>query len=40
MDLDTDITFGAIAPFMNDPTIEEIWINSPDRMFIARAGKS
>ncbi|CAB5112286.1 MAG: CpaF family protein [Actinobacteria bacterium] len=40
MDLDTDITFGAIAPFMNDPTIEEIWINSPERIFIARAGKS
>ncbi len=40
MDLDIDITFGAIAPFMNDPTIEEIWINSPERIFIARAGKS
>lgn len=40
MDLDIDITFGAIAPFMGDPTIEEIWINSPERIFIARAGKS
>jgi len=40
MDLDIDITFGAIAPFMNDPSIEEIWINSPERIFIARAGKS
>jgi len=40
MDLDLDITFGAIAPFMSDPTIEEIWINSPERIFIARAGKS
>ena len=40
MDLDIDITFGAIAPFMNDPTIEEIWINSPERIFIARSGKS
>lgn len=40
MDLDIDITFGAIAPFMSDPTIEEIWINSPERIFIARAGKS
>jgi pilus assembly protein CpaF len=25
---------------MNDPTIEEIWINSPERIFIARSGKS
>ena len=40
MDLDIDITFGAIAPFVSDPTIEEIWINSPERIFIARSGKS
>ena len=40
MDLDIDITFGAIAPFMRDPTIEEIWINSPERIFIARSGRS
>jgi pilus assembly protein CpaF len=40
MDLDLNITFGAIAPYMNDPTIEEVWINSPERIFIARAGKS
>ena len=40
MDLDLNITFGAIAPYMSDPTIEEVWINSPERIFIARAGKS
>jgi len=40
MDLDIDITFGALSAFMNDPTIEEIWINSPERIFIARAGNS
>ena len=40
MDLDIDITFGAIADFMKDPTIEEIWINSPERIFIARSGRS
>ena len=40
MDLDIEITFGAIAPFMSDPTIEEIWINSPERIFIARSGRS
>jgi len=40
MNLDLDITFGPLAPFMTDPTIEEIWINSPERIFIARAGRS
>lgn len=40
MELDLVITFGAIAPFMSDPTIEEIWINSPERIFIARNGRS
>jgi pilus assembly protein CpaF len=40
MELDLNITFGAIAPFMNDSTIEEIWINSPERVFIARNGRS
>ena len=39
MELDLSITFGAIAPFMSDPTIEEIWINSPERIFIARNGR-
>ena len=40
MELDLSITFGAIAPFMSDPTIEEIWMNSPERVFIARNGRS
>ena len=40
MDLDINVTFGALAGYMQDPTIEEIWINSPERIFIARAGKS
>ena len=40
MELDLGITFGAIAPFMSDQTIEEIWINSPERIFIARNGRS
>ena len=40
MELDLEITFGAIAPFMSDPTIEEIWINSPERIFVARHGRS
>ena len=40
MELDLGITFGAIAPLMSDQTIEEIWINSPERIFIARNGRS
>ena len=40
MELDLNVTFGAIAPFMNDSTIEEIWINSPERVFVARNGRS
>jgi len=38
--MDIEVTYGPIAEFMKDPTIEEIWINSPERIFIARAGKS
>ena len=34
------VVFGAIYPFICDNTIEEIWINSPERIFIARKGKS
>ncbi len=40
MELDLKVTFGAIAPLMDDPTIEEIWINSPERVFVARNGRS
>ena len=34
------MTFGPLAPFMNDNQIEEIWINSPERIFIAREGRN
>lgn len=30
--------FGQLQPFLDDPSIEEIWINAPDAVFIARAG--
>lgn len=30
--------FGALQPFFDDDTIEEIWINGPDRVFVARNG--
>ncbi|MSV86755.1 MAG: CpaF family protein, partial [Actinobacteria bacterium] len=35
-----ETTFGPLAQFMRDPEIEEIWINSPERIFIARHGKN
>ena len=37
---DIAMTFGPLTPFMNDGEIEEIWINSPERIFIARRGKN
>jgi pilus assembly protein CpaF len=30
--------FGQLQPFLDDPTIEEIWINEPEKVFIARNG--
>jgi pilus assembly protein CpaF len=32
--------FGAIQPFLDDPDIEEIWLNGPSRVFVARNGVS
>jgi pilus assembly protein CpaF len=32
--------FGALQPFFDDDEVEEIWINSPDRVFVARGGVS
>ncbi|WP_408898546.1 CpaF family protein [Nocardioides sp. R1-1] len=31
--------FGALQPFLDDPSVEEVWINSPDRVFVARQGR-
>ncbi|GAA4811324.1 ATPase, T2SS/T4P/T4SS family [Nocardioides caeni] len=31
--------FGPLQAFLDDPTVEEVWINSPDRVFIARHGR-
>lgn len=31
--------FGPLQPYFDDPTVEEIWINQPSRVFIAREGK-
>lgn len=30
--------FGALQPLLDDPEIEEIWLNGPGRVFIARGG--
>ena len=38
--MEMDVAFGPIADLISDATIEEIWINSPQRIFIARSGKS
>ncbi len=38
--LDAVAGFGALQPYFDDPTVEEIWINEPSRVFIARHGKS
>lgn len=32
--------FGPLQPYLDDPGVEEIWINAPDRVFAARAGVS
>lgn len=32
--------FGPLQPFFEDESVEEIWINEPGRVFIARAGVS
>jgi pilus assembly protein CpaF len=32
--------FGPLQPYLDDPSVEELWINAPDRIFIARAGVS
>ncbi len=30
--------FGALQPYFDDPGVEEIWINAPDKVFVARDG--
>jgi pilus assembly protein CpaF len=39
-DIDISVTYGPIFPFVSDPSVEEIWINTPERIFIARNGRS
>jgi len=30
--------FGALQPYLDDPEVEEIWLNAPSRLFVARGG--
>ena len=32
--------FGALQRFFDDPEVEEVWINEPGRVFVARRGRS
>jgi len=38
--IDPTNVFGPLTEFIDDPTVEEIWINTPERIFIARNGRS
>ena len=31
--------FGPLQPYLDDPTVEEVWINDPSRVFVARHGR-
>lgn len=33
------VGFGPLQPLLDDPSIEEVWINAPDEVFVARAGR-
>ncbi|MCG2798254.1 MAG: Flp pilus assembly complex ATPase component TadA [Cellulomonas sp.] len=37
--LDAVAGFGPLQPYLDDPTVEEIWINSPTQVFVARHGQ-
>ena len=30
--------FGPLQPYFDDPSVEEIWVNEPGRVFVARGG--
>lgn len=32
--------YGPLQPYFDDPSVEEIWINEPSRVFVARNGRS
>lgn len=32
--------YGPLQPYLDDPGVEELWINAPDKVFVARGGVS
>jgi pilus assembly protein CpaF len=38
--IDAVAGLGPLQPYLDDPEIEEIWINSPSQVFVARGGRS
>lgn len=38
--LDAVAGFGPLQRYLDDPTVEEVWINEPGKVFIARHGRS
>ena len=38
--LDAVAGFGPLQQYFDDPTVEEIWVNEPSRVFVARHGRS
>lgn len=38
--LDAVAGFGVLQPLLDDDSIEEVWINGPDEVFVARGGES
>lgn len=38
--VDSVAGFGPLQRYFDDPAVEEIWVNEPGRVFIARAGRS
>ena len=36
--LDAVAGLGPLQPYLDDPTVEEIWINEPGKVFVARDG--
>lgn len=39
-EMEPEVVFGPIFTFIQDPEVEEIWINSPQRTFVAKQGRS
>ena len=38
--MDAVVGFGPLQPYLDDPEVEEVWINEPGKVFVARRGIS